>query len=409
MDEAAELPNLWAVPHAEAVHGFLLWFGGGWLAVAIAELKGRKMIGKKFARSGAGRGFTVLASVAMAMSANADWTAVRLNGFQSAAYGVGGEQQVGRVQTDLIRATLWTGAPGTAVSLHPAGKDMSTARDSDGGRQVGYVADATFGGKAHASLWAGNAASWIDLNPAGSLESFAFAISGAEQIGHARFGSTVHAGLWRGSADSWVDLNPQGATSSMALGGDGRRQVGKADLGGERAGLWNGNSESWTDLHPVGASYSVASGIDGATQVGSAQFGSVQRAGLWSGTAQSWRDLSQPGWSSSYASGVSGNTQAGVIVSAGVSRASAWFGSPETWSDLHSLLPSAFTSSAAWGVWEHEGTSYVVGEASADGDIEAILWIGTPVPEPSGALLLGGGCAVVQLFRRYRRSATGRG
>jgi hypothetical protein len=58
------------------------------------------------------------------------------------------------------RAALWSGTPGSYVSLHPLGATSSDAWDIDGGYQVGF---SNFGGLTTASLWTGTAGSFFDL------------------------------------------------------------------------------------------------------------------------------------------------------------------------------------------------------------------------------------------------------
>lgn len=65
----------------------------------------------------------------------------------------------------------------TVVNLHPDGASASYAYGVSGGQQVGY---ATVGGFHRASLWSGTAASWVDLNPAGATESLAFGVEGGQ-------------------------------------------------------------------------------------------------------------------------------------------------------------------------------------------------------------------------------------
>jgi hypothetical protein len=75
-------------------------------------------------------------------------------------------------------------------------------------------------------LWTGSADSVVDLHPSGFTQSFAYGVSGGQQVGYgggAATGFRDHALLWTGSADSVVDLHtflPPEFTSSYAWGID---------------------------------------------------------------------------------------------------------------------------------------------------------------------------------------------
>ncbi len=58
-----------------------------------------------------------------------------------------------------------------------------------------------------ASIWYGTASSRVDLNPAGASRSYAYAASGALQVGEAYVGGIGRASLWFGTAASWFDLH----------------------------------------------------------------------------------------------------------------------------------------------------------------------------------------------------------
>jgi hypothetical protein len=89
----------------------------------------------------------------------------------------------------------------------------------------------------------------VDLNPAGSTDSYAYGISGAQQVGRAMVDSVPRASLWSGTAASWVDLNPAGSTDSQAKATTGGQQAGYVTIGGvQRASIWSGTAASWTDL-----------------------------------------------------------------------------------------------------------------------------------------------------------------
>ena len=251
----------------------------------------------------------------------------------------------------------------TVTNLHPAGARYSWAYDVSGGQQVGH---AGVGGTIHASLWSGTAESWVDLHPAGTSYSAAYGISGGQQVGNAHWGSWGHASLWSGTAASWVDLNPAGALYSSAKGVSGGQQVGYAYVGYNHASLWSGTAESWVDLNPTGAGWSYAYGVSGGQQVGFAEVGGVAHASLWSGTAESWVDLNPAGASLSDAYGVSGGQQVGSADG----HASLWSGTAESWVDLH---PAGAVASQAWGV----SGGRQVGQANVGGEDHASLWSGT--------------------------------
>jgi hypothetical protein len=124
-------------------------------------------------------------------------------------------------------------------------------------------------------LWSGSAESCIDLNPSGVDWSWAYGISGTQQVGAGFVFDSVagfnnHALLWSGTAESCVDLNPSGFTISYAYGTNGTQQVGFGSgtaTGNEtHALLWSGSTDSLIDLHdflPAGFANSRANGIDG--------------------------------------------------------------------------------------------------------------------------------------------------
>src|SRR5262249_10843909 len=113
--------------------------------------------------------------------------------------------------------------------------------------------------------------------------SYAYSVSGGEQVG-------VGGGLWNGShailwhgTSSYIDLHPAGLFSlSQGFGTDGEYQVGSARTydGLDHAFLWHGNNQG-VDLNPVGESNSVAFAVRDGIQVG--QVGS-SGAAVWHGT-----------------------------------------------------------------------------------------------------------------------------
>lgn len=234
---------------------------------------------------------------------------------QSQAYGISGGQVVGwgTVQTpagNRDHAVMW-GSDGVVVDLDPLQVENpqyiygSQARATSGAQQVGYVC--CFPGASHAALWSGSAASFVDLHPAGFYDSYAYGVSGGQQVG---WGSSVtanypHALLWNGSAASVVDLNPNGFTQSYGYGISGGEQVGQADC---HAVLWKGSAASVVDLHPKsGFDCSEARGTNGAQQVGVGVAGGHNHALVWSGSASSVVDLNAflpSGFTDSYAYGI---------------------------------------------------------------------------------------------------------
>lgn len=102
------------------------------------------------------------------------------------------------------------------VDLTPSGF-TATAEGVSNGQQAGY--GNVLNSYAHALLWSGSAASAVDLNPAGFTQSFAYGVSGGQQIGWgsgAATGDVAHALLWSGTAASAVDLNPSGFAGTFA-------------------------------------------------------------------------------------------------------------------------------------------------------------------------------------------------
>lgn len=195
--------------------------------------------------------------------------------YGTVAYATDGQQQVGEFQTyDQWPAVLWSGTAGSMQNLRPGYTGQfemvySQARGVDAGMQVGgcevnsQQPQPTW--TAHAFMWAGSAASWVDLHPAWANDSWAYGVSGGQQVGVGRVPS-FHAILWTGSAASAVDLNPPGVASSWAYAVHGGQQVGDAPTGTMfRAALWMGTPGSHVDLHaslPAGAySSSTAKGI----------------------------------------------------------------------------------------------------------------------------------------------------
>ena len=257
----------------------------------------------------------------------------------------------------------------TAINLHPAdvGGD-SWAFGVSGGQQVGVVGA---GGGSRASLWSGTAASWVDLSPAGFDHSDALGVGGGQQVGSAAVNLHAHAGLWSGTAASWVDLSPSGSPDSVAHGVGGGQQVGQAIVNGfQRAGMWSGTAASWVDLTPAGLFGGVAYRISGGQQVGYVHnSGGFVRASLWSGTAASWVDLTPAGSMASQAYDVSGGQQVGYAYDGAQFRASLWSGTAASWVDLN---PAGSPDSEARGVFDGQQVGY----AQVGGVPHAGLWSG---------------------------------
>jgi hypothetical protein len=309
------------------------------------------------------------------------WTVIDLHpqgATASAAFGVGGGQQVGEATVNGVRhASLWGGSAASWLNLYPAGSDYSVVRGVGGGQQVGYVG----GDFGHASLWSSTVASWVDLHPAGTAYSYAYGVGGGQQVGAAG----GHASLWSGTSGSWVDLHPAGATDSWAFAVGGGQQVGRVRLAGAyHASLWTGSATSWVELNPAGAVSSHAFGVAGGQQVGSAAVGGIGRASLWSGTAASWVDLHPAGAMYSEADAVDAGQQVGYAHIGNSDHASLWSGTSASWLDLQQFLSAAFTQSYAKGISHNGATTYVVGSGfnSAAGRDEALMWLRSVASAP---------------------------
>jgi len=185
-----------------------------------------------------------------------------------------------------LRIVDRTGTAASCVDLHPTGFAWSWAWGVSGNQQVGW-GNRTTGGQ-HALLWSGTAASCIDLNPTGFTTCYAYDLSGGQQVGWGEgttTGNSMHAILWSGTAASYVDLNPSGFEFSAARDVSGGRQVGYG--GGIATGnmnhalLWSGSADSYIDIHtflPTGYSESYAYGID--------SIGNIVGYAIWDETGQ---------------------------------------------------------------------------------------------------------------------------
>jgi hypothetical protein len=283
----------------------------------------------------------------------------------SYAFSNTGTEQIGALSTGygapiygFIGAALWTGTASSAVLLNPDGYSDSYAFATDGVHQVG-VAYTSLNFTAHAILWTDTATSAVDLNFGGYSNTSADGVGGNEQVGFGAVSSTNnHALLWTGTASSGVDLNPSNYTNSEALATDGVRQVGFASgtntSGNDHAILWSATASSAVDLNPTGFTISEAQAVSANYQVGYGSGASTDNnihALLWSGTA-----------------------------------ASAF--------DLQSVLPSSFTSSAAFAI---SGDTVYGYAKTADGGFDAIEW---SVPEPAAAAPLAILTTAGMLIRR---------
>jgi hypothetical protein len=316
----------------------------------------------------------VLATFALAVTAQADWTVVSLDpGNGSGGSGVG-LVEVGYYATNGMHAVTWSGTAASFTDIHPAGQSHSEALATRGNQIVGYT---QFLPVDHAALWTNHV--WRDLNPANASDSRAWATDGVSQVGYYAPPSGAHACMWSGTPESVVDLNPAGATSSVASGIDGGKQVGYAQVGGhEHAFIWSGTPESAVDLNPQGASGSKVNAISGAIQVGSAQFVyGVNHAVYWRGTAGSCVDINPQNGNVSSATGVVDDIIVGSFaINNGAPRAGMWKGPEATLVDLQAMLPSKYSNAAAKGISSDGATYLIVGTANntETGLPEAILW-----------------------------------
>lgn len=181
----------------------------------------------------------------------------------------------------------------------------------------------------------------------------------------------LHAALWSGTANSFLDLHPCCyATESWAYGVSGIQQVGYFTISGyDHACLWKGTSNSVVDLSPTFASYSVAVATSGSNQVGYLRFGPYTHAVMWSG-GPGYVDLHPAGATDSDCLAASGNQQAGYATIGNDYHAGLWSGTALSFIDLHGALGSNYVTSMAYGISTSGLITYVVGSAGRD----AILW-----------------------------------
>lgn len=149
--------------------------------------------------------------------------------FASDAYSVSGNQQVGVMsgRTGNVatppHAVLWTGSADSAVDLQPTNlRDFnvgSAAYGIGGGQQVGYGSYSSGNSITDALLWNGTATSAVDLSPAGSTLSVAYTTNGRQQAGYIGVIKNSidppipHAMVWQGTAASAFDLHTTLANS----------------------------------------------------------------------------------------------------------------------------------------------------------------------------------------------------
>ncbi|MBL8064674.1 MAG: hypothetical protein JNM34_02330 [Chthonomonadaceae bacterium] len=296
----------------------------------------------------------------------------------------GGQQAGYIIFQGYVRPVVWADLPETMTGLP---SDVGQAWAVENGQQVGRAVNAGF---YNACVWSGPGGNPVLLHPIGAFESHAWGQSAGQQVGEARFGSQFEAGYWTGTAASWVSLHPSQAVSSVAHATNGAIQGGSVNYGtGDKACVWNGTAQSVSLLHPSGYVSSVVWAMNGGQQAGvvSPNVNGYFSASLWTGTVESHVDLHPAGYSGSIIYATDGSYQAGVTLFGGY-RAAVWNGSASSFFDLHSLLPSSFAESFAFGVWSGNGTIKVAGFGRniATGRDEALLWTfrDTETVVPSG-------------------------
>jgi hypothetical protein len=350
--------------------------------------------------------FVAFAALAWATGARAAWTVVNLHpagATSSHLTGIRNGQEVGQVDGNTA---VWTGTPGSYVTLGPG-----ILYGTDGVEQVGYTPTGP-------AAWYGTPGSKIDLTPtppipyqnsAVALGVFAgFQVGYIATVGEPGLGVGAHAVLWGDSGVGYTDLNPNlPYASSVAYGEYVGQEVGEYSAqttGGQHAAIWYGSAASMVDLNPALAVESQGYGVFNGRQVGYAKFsvGGPSHAGIWNSSAASWIDIHPAAASDSVAYAISGTAEAGVATVGGVEHASFWNGSAGSWEDLQAYLPAGYTSSGAKGIWvNNAGLAYVAGYAyNASGQPEAMLWVQT-VPEPA-ALLAAVPLATMAVARRRR-------
>ncbi len=285
-------------------------------------------------------------------------------------------------------AGIWAGSPANFVDLHPSGATSSVLDATNGAQQAGSItvpipvpipAPPYVQIEYHefAVMWAGTAASAVNLHPATATTSHLRAIAGTQQAGYAVTDNSEHAVVWAGTAASFQDIHPDGSTESFLTATTGTQQAGRATFNGHaHAGIWAGTKQSFVDLNPSGASASYVAATTGAQQAGGATINGDSHAGTWVGTAASFTDLNPAGTTSSELYATTGTRQAGYAYINGESHAGIWAGTAASFVDLHSVLPAAYTSSAAYAIWTDGVTILVAGDAenAVANRQEAMLW-----------------------------------
>ena len=309
---------------------------------------------------------------------------------------IGNGQQVGySFMNSPVHALLWSGSASTVVDLHPSSLpagSTSAAYGVGGGQQVGFA-------NSRAALWFGSPDSYVDLHPAaGFSDSTALMSNGSQQIGS---GTTTaghpHALLWSGSAAGAIDLHPTGGGWINSYGNaiSGNFQVGSIDGGSGQghAVIWAGSPRIVADLHQSKYVYTEARAMYGNQQVGtgnvmaSAGHGFVttsNHALLWTGTASSLVDLHPAGFTDTFGTGAGVGKQVGFGMtptstncppSCSVNHALVWSGSTSSMLDLNQFLPAGYTDAQAYGI-DPQGN--IVGMASNDSAHNlwhAVMWI----------------------------------
>jgi len=238
-------------------------------------------------------------------------------------------------------------------------------------------------------LWHGTAASLVDLNPTGFSNTYAYGISGNNQVGFGYgdvTGGPSHALLWHGTAASFVDLHPASFIGSLAFGVSNDNIVGEGQAtdGKTNALLWQGVDHSVMNLHPTAFPISRANDVSQDSQVGSGSFNFMsngeRHALLWHGTAASVVDLQPTGFTQTEAYGVAGAIQVGYgkgTATGQQQHALLWQGTAASVFDLHSLLTGlghTFTSSGANDI---DASGVIVGYAADSTTDYAVKW--TPI------------------------------
>jgi len=103
-----------------------------------------------------------------------------------------------------------------AINLHPPSAEASNLNTTTGmGHQAGSATFQVLGSPVRqAVVWSGTPGSWVSLHPSGATDSFVLKSDGIHQGGSVQFGGPSHAAVWSLTPQSFVDLNPSGATES---------------------------------------------------------------------------------------------------------------------------------------------------------------------------------------------------